>query len=293
MSDIMKMRKSLFHIVSIGYAAENLEIGSKELKIYPPEFLGYLEGEINQDSATEEVSGKDYFGREYKASATITNCLKAKWLQWGSNRQTPPNIRRSERVVIWRYGNSDKYYWTAYGEDDHLRRLETVIWTFSDTKDESVTALTPDNSYYFIISTHRKEVTFGTAKSDGEPFKYVVQFDTKTGVLTIADDVGNHIELNSALTRITVENADKSGIELTKKIVNIYSSDQINMKTKALSIDVATMSVKASSSITYKSPTFSINANISTMGTFTNNGTNISSTHRHPESIGVITGTPS
>lgn len=79
----MKMRKSLFHIISIGYAAENLKLGSKELAIYPPEFLGYLDGEINQQTAREETSGKDYFGREYKAAATISNCMKAKWLQWG------------------------------------------------------------------------------------------------------------------------------------------------------------------------------------------------------------------
>ena len=289
----MKMRKSLFHIISIGYAAENLKLGSKELAIYPPEFLGYLDGEINQQTAREETSGKDYFGREYKAAATISNCMKAKWLQWGSNRQTAPNIRRTERVIIWRYGNSDCYYWTAMGEDDHLRRLETVIWCFSDTKDESVTTLTPDNSYYFIISTHRKQVTFGTAKSDGEPFKYTVEFNTKEGSLTIADDVGNHIELNSALTQITIENADKSGMILNKKVMDLYSVDKINMKTKDMLIDVSTLDVKAKSSITYKSPTFKIDANISTTGTHTNNGINISSTHTHPESIGVRTGPPS
>ena len=286
------MRKSLFHIVSIGYAAENLALSSKTLMIYPPEVFGYLEGEINQGTAKEITKGVDFFGRTYEAAVTISNCIKANWLQLGSNRQTPPNIRRTERVLVWRYGNTDKYYWTAYGEDDHLRRLETVVWCFSDTTDETVTALTPDNSYYFIISTHRKEVTFGTSKSDGEPFKYVVQFDTKQGSLTITDDVGNHIELNSALTRIQLENADKTGVELTKKTLNLYSVDQINMRTKAMTVNVDTLSVTAKSNIMYKSPTFNITADIATTGTYTNNEINISSTHKHPESIGVITGPP-
>ena len=136
---------------------------------------------------------------------------------------------RGERVLLWRYADTDQYYWTTLGMDDYLRKLETVVYAFSDTKDESVKVLTPDNAYYLEISTHKKLVTFSTAKSDGEPYAYTFQFDTAAGRVTLADDVGNYMELDSKNTSITLENADDSKVVLDRKVINISSVDAINL----------------------------------------------------------------
>ncbi len=245
------MDQSLFHIYTIGRAAENRKLSSATLEVYPIEHFGYLDGEITSDTTVTEAKGVDANGKAYSTSVTTTNSIQATWIQWGSNRTTPPDIRRGERVLLWRYADTDQYYWTALGMDDYLRRLETVVYAFSDVKDESVKTLTPENAYYLEVSTHKKLVTFSTAKSDGEPFTYTFQFDTGKGRVTLADDIGNYVELDSAARSITLENADDSKVVLDKTVINIQSVDSVNIKTKAytLTCDTATHKVAKSNTL--------------------------------------------
>lgn len=246
------MDQSLFHIYTIGRAAANRKLSSPILEVYPIEHFGYLDGEVNSDPTTTKASGVDANGKAYTTSVTTTNSIAATWIQWGSNRATPPDIRRGERVLLWRYADTDQYYWTALGMDDYLRKLETVVYAFSDTKDESVKVLTPENSYYLEVSTHKKLVTFSTAKSDGEPYAYTFQFDTANGRVTLADDVGNYVELDTKNTSITLENADDSKVVLDRKVINISSVDAINLNTKAytLTCDTADYKVAKSNTLT-------------------------------------------
>ena len=124
---------------SIGHAASNLPLDSNMLEVYPVEEVGYTDGEINDHQETIEMTGIDAQGNEYSDVIKTSNSVLAEWLPWGSNRYTAPNVRRGEKVMLWQYAEVDKYYWTIMGTEDHLRRLETVIYNFSNTRDESVT----------------------------------------------------------------------------------------------------------------------------------------------------------
>ncbi len=264
------MEPSKFHIHSVGIAAENKKLGSNEIEVFPQEQISYIDGELNSTRGSLEDEGVDAFGQKYKVKIETSNCLTASWLPFGSNRQTPPDIRRGERLLIWRYADVDKYYWTSTGLDEYLRRLETVVYAWSDTKDETVKVLTPDNSYYIEISTHKKHVTFATAKANGEPFKYTFQFNTKDGAVTLADDAGNYFELDSAERKITLHNGDDSFITVDKRTIVGEAADSITFKTKAFTVNSETTTVNAGSTITYnagssithKTPTF--NGNIAT-----------------------------
>ena len=121
------MDQSLFHVYTIGRAASNRKLSSPLLEVYPIEHFGYLDGEINSDPTTTKASGVDANGKAYTTSVTTTNSIQATWIQWGSNRTTPPDVRRGERVLLWRYADTDQFYWTTLGMDDYLRRLETVV----------------------------------------------------------------------------------------------------------------------------------------------------------------------
>lgn len=261
----VKIDKSKFKIKSIAYAAENLELGKTLLEVTPVESLGYLHGEVNAEKETFEETGVDAKGNTYNVKIETSNAMVAEWLQFGSNRITPPNVRRGERVLLWQYAEEDKYYWSTLGLDDHLRRLETVTFAFSDTKDESTKSLTPENSYYFEVDTHNKLVTLSTSKSDGEPFKYVVQINAKDGKIVITDDTNNYIMLNSREKQLILENANGSKVNIEKKNITIDSGDSVTINTKKFKVNAKT----------------EINGDTSTKGSLRNNGTNVGSTHTH------------
>lgn len=239
----MKPIESLFHIHSFGYAAENKALDTLFLEVYPVETLSYVDGELVSFKEKVEDEGEDAEGNKYKVEALTANSIKCLWMPFGSNRRTAPDVRRGERILIWKYGDADCYYWSICGLDDVLRRLETVVYAFSNTKDESVKELTPDNSYWFQISTHLKLITLGTSTSDGEPFAYTIQLNTKEGLFIITDDKGNYIELESARNYIHVENADGSTYTLEGNDIKTFSKSTISHKTETFSIEADTVNV--------------------------------------------------
>lgn len=308
------MDTSLFRIYSIGRSAVNKKRSKTELEILPIEKMTLANGEIVDIVEENIVEGEDAFGGKYKKKGRTANTIKAYWLPFGSNRKTPPDVRRGERVLIWRFGDADIFYWTTTGLDDYLRRLETVIYCFSNTKDESVKELTPDNSWYIEVSTHDKKITLKTNRSDGEKVSYALQFDITKGIFVLEDDLGNYIKLDSFERIITLKNADDSILALNKTIIEGQSIDAIKFKTKNYTLDAEDSKVRAKNmestgtnfkvtaktDITGKTDvvgafgasgksTLQGGADIS--GAVTNNGTNIGSTHRHSETNSV-TSTP-
>lgn len=275
----VKVENSKFHIKSIAYAAENLELGSTKLEVSPVEALGYMQGEVTTDRDVMEETGVDAYGNAYTAKIETSNAMVAEWLQWGSNRITPPNIRRGERVLLWQYAQEDKYYWSAMGLDDHLRRLETVTYAWSNTKDEETQKLDPSNSYYAEVNTHSKVVNFRTNMNDGEPHAYLIQLNTKDGCLTVTDDIGNTFGINSAVNQVWLENADKSYVILDRKSIHINAPEEINISAK--SVNIKTQSNNIQSSNTDIKSNVNIQGSTATKGSLTNNGANVGSTHTH------------
>lgn len=254
------MSLSQFRLYSIAIAAENRKLDSHELECMPVEILGFVDGEITSDRQEFEDEGVDAFDESYTVKVSQSNSVVATWLQWGSNRITPPDIRRGERLMLWRFGDTDKLYWTDTGLDGFLRRLETAIWAFSNTRDESTKALTPENSYFMEVSTHRKQITLRTCKSDGEPFAYTMQLNTKEGVFTLTDDDENYIEFDSAERKITLKNKDGTVVILDKRNIFMVAPDLIKAVTKAIELHCKTLLVNAADSITMNTKQFTLNA---------------------------------
>lgn len=263
--------QSKFRPVSFGIAAENLKMGSKILEVMLVEWMPYADGEINADQTLNEVKGVTRDGTEYEASVVTANSVPAEWLPWGTNRVTPPNIRRGQRVMIYQFANSEKLWWTYMGLDSGLFKLETVVYMFSNTRDEEQTVLTPDNSYTIEVSTHTKQLTIRTNKSDGEPFAYTVQLNTKQGVFVCTDDVGNFIELDSEERKITAQNKDESYITIDKRQIKAFAADQIYMQSDDIQAHCKTFLVEASETVivnagqstTLTAPETTINADTS------------------------------
>jgi len=258
---ISKMR-----FYSIGIVAVNKPLSSKDIEVTPKEELVFIDGDISDQRSDYKSKGTDAAGAAYETTIKSTSSVKATWLSLaGSNRVTAPDVRRGELVMLYQFGNAKQLYWTTLKEDIKLRKLETVIYAYSDTKDEAKDGKS-DTTYYFEISTHKKTITLHTCKEDKEPYMYDIQLNTKEGLLTINDDIGNHIYLNSKDRRIELMNTDNSFVNIEKKNITISSSDSIIMKSKNITLQSTSHTTQASniaisggSSINISSPATSVN----------------------------------
>lgn len=253
------MESSGFDFYSIGYVAENKKMGSKTIKVTPIETIPTVDGELKSSPTPFEDSGTDSSGNSYTVKVSSDNAVDADWLPFGTNRMTAPDVRRGMRVMLWRYGDAEKLYWTDLGLDSHLYRLETVLFCLSGTTDEGTKALDPDNSYYLEASSHNQSITLRTSQKNGEFTRYLFQFNLKDGAVTLADDLGNFFELDSAETKLTLENAEGTMVSLDKMNILAKAPDNIDLKAgKMFRVDVGGSSILTMTpgGTTLKTPTF-------------------------------------
>ena len=247
----MQTTHSQFQVFSMGIAAENKHLESDILHVNPIEVTTMGDGELDARLVEYEGSGTDKNGDSYELKVKQNSAVEAKWLRLGhTNRRTPPDVRRGERVLLYRHGDSGEMYWDTMGMDDHLRRLETVIYSWSDVPEEEKDATEPANSYSFEVCTHTQQATFRTVKGNKEPFFYTFQFNTKEGVVLLTDDVGNYFELNSKLSYVKLHNKNGATTVLDNDNTHSYSPDSIAIKAeKDVSFKCRRFSIEAGNNI--------------------------------------------
>lgn len=217
---------SKLQLYSWGVAAENKPANTNKLKVTPTEPFSLSEGEIKAKPEILTATGSKPDGTPYEVPVVSDQAIEAMWLPLDSgNRYTAPDIRRGERVVLWRFADLDRFFWTPAGLDNHLRRLETAVFAFSGVTPETEDATLPENCYYLEVSTHQKTVTFQTSDKNGEFCRYVFQFNTKDGTVLLSDDIGNEIEVDSRSNRIELTNADKTFVKLERRSVTVKAND--------------------------------------------------------------------
>jgi hypothetical protein len=234
---------SKLQVYTIGTAAENLALNSFDLEINPDEHMPMVDGELSTNANQEQATGTDLSGTQYQTNLTSSGSIKATWLPLGQpNRMTAPNVRRGEQVIVYRFGDVDKFYWNTMRNDLAFRRLETVVFAISGTPMEGATA-DQSATYFLEMSSHKKSITLSTSKANGEPYAYTFTFDTGNGKITLTDDIDNTIFLDSAEHQIHMQNADGSFLDIDKFAISGYARDSIDFKTKAYSVE-ATDTIK-------------------------------------------------
>jgi hypothetical protein len=271
------MQTSQLRPYSLGIAAENKPRSARHLNITPTEALPALDGEINFNPQRETFSGVDSKGDPYEVAVNKDVSLNAEWLPFGSNRVTPPDIRRGEPILIYRMADSDRYFWECLGLRDDLRRLETVIFAISADPNPNSEGLDISKCYFIEVSSHDKMVTLGTSKANGEPFAYTAQFNTGTGEFVLEDDIGDHLYLNSGSGLWEMKNADGSHYRLDRKNILIKAPTNIDLTAgtgitlkagNQIYMEAPTISSKASSitseasEISHTSPNSSYSGNL-------------------------------
>ena len=253
------MEASKFNFYSIGLVAKNKPLSSKIIEVTPTEDLPMLNGEITDNAKNTTATSTDASGATYSSKVTTTSTLKATWLPINnSNRLTPPDVRRGETIVIYRFGDTDQYFWNTLKDDSNLRRLETVIYGFSGNPTEGA-PVDAENMYFLEVSTHKKIMHLHTSKKNGEPFTYDIQINAGEGYIQIQDDGDNFILFNSTERRIVASNADGSYLSIDKKNVSIKAPDTYTVDAKTIVHNGKDITNNGSSSFTVNSPDTDIN----------------------------------
>jgi hypothetical protein len=260
---------------SIGRIANNKALNSKIVDVTPIEQLSQLDGELISLPFESTVSGQRSDGSAYDSTVKLNTALQATWVPMSSNRRTAPDVRRNERVIIWRYKDTDTFYWTDLGWDDHLRRLETVHYRWSSTPDEAADMDDVSNWYHLAISTHEKLIHLETSRKNGEQAKYALAINTGTGVVTLTDDYGNLIQLESVEKIISLRNGDQTTWQLNKKELigyaqenmRVEAEERIEFTTKIFQLNCETGQIDASSRFGIKTPKFEVDSTTNTFNT--------------------------
>ncbi len=251
-----------FHLWSTGVVLENKAMSTHSVLVTPVEIVNDVDGELSPEPTTFHGAGINAEGKHYTLSIDSGIVVRADWIG-GNNRITSPDVRIGEEVLIFRQGDSDKYFESPTGRHVNLRRLETVVWAISGLPDNDVDIddLDETNSYYVEASTHKKLVTLSTSQTNGEPFGYKAQLDTDYGKFILEDTVGNHLELDSNLTKITFFNKDGTFITLDKKIIHMFCHDMIKMEAdNKIIMNTKDVIINASNSFTLNTKTTSISS---------------------------------
>ena len=242
------MFKSKFKLFSLGIVTEDIEEDHLFVTVYPIEVINDYNGKIN-DTEIIQIKSVDINGDNKNIIINKQVKLNCKWLPIDTpNRLTPPNVCKGETVGIYKYGESDVYFWsTIYNELD-LRKREKATWVFSNKGKQDATLL--DKVYFFTIDTINKFIRLHTDDSDGEFTSYDMEINTEDGVFTFQDGLGNMIELDSQVNilKLVTENEidliSKNKIKLATKLVEVTCNDVVMKITNKMDVTLSSLSVQ-------------------------------------------------
>ena len=223
--------ESKLKLFSLGIVVETKPPKVDIVMVCPIETLSIMPaGDIKNQSTKFEGNIKNVDNKNFKSEISSKNYLKAKWLPFGqSNRLSAPDVVANETVILFKFDDVDEYYWTPIFREVELRRLETVLYGFSNMKG-GMSPFDKSTSYWLEVDTKNKSVQFHTAMNDGEYTEYDIIINTKAGTLTVKDKKNNYIHIDSKQDHITT-NANKD--------ITLISANTVNIKTGTLNIEAA------------------------------------------------------
>ena len=206
-----------------GFAVLDKANNERKLKVYVPELLPYVSGEIKGTDVKCAVATVNDKKEAVNFEATTSNYIECDYQDDSDNgNMFPPDVRKGELVTVYTTaGDENHYYWKAAARTAGSRRTETKRIGISATL-ENNTDLNNSNSYYIELDSRRdsKGVTISTSQANGEAFGYKFRIDTTNGCVTIADNTGNCFVINSQVPSVSLQTSEGSGISICAKDIN-------------------------------------------------------------------------
>jgi hypothetical protein len=251
---------SKFTFYSVGIVATTKPLGSDIISVVPMEQLNLADGPLETFSDKRSLNLPNATGKVYSGTFTSTVKISATWLPLSdSNRMTAPDVCQNETVMLYRYANTDQYYWTTIFREPLIRRLEHVVYAYGNLR-APLQAWDQNSSYWMLWSTVEKLIHLHTSKSDGEPYAYDIIIDTKHGSVTIKDDINNSMTLDSPTSTLTVN---------TNKAAIVNTQDATINASKSATVTTPVATINASSSMQVNTPTCNFSENVNIGGNLT------------------------
>ena len=239
---LRKLHLSNLHFYSVGIVARDKEFNSDYVDVFPIEVLTDKGGDITKIPDDDKITVPLISTNDNTKPETIVikpeHTIRAKWLSFGQyNRITSPDVRKGEQVLLYRFSNSDLWFWTTMLNKHEYRTEEVVIYAWSDKKQMKEDNELIDDMYYLEVNTKDKFIKLHTTDKNGEYTTYDFILDTKNGNFKFIDGKNNYIELDSPTDTVTINTNNELDLNITNTVnvnttdTNINSSNSINTTT--------------------------------------------------------------
>ena len=274
LNQIKNLDFSKLHRYSNGLVIEDNLNNDFTIKVYPSEKLFNLGDDLNNNKTstvtiptksvdikpTDKVAVfKD--GKEV-ISLDKTKYILANWLNKSNpNRITPPNVCKGEVVILYRYSNTDEFFWEAENTDLSLRKEDHVVYTFSDKPNLDDTEDPIEDRYTFTFSPKTNTISLHTTDKYGEYTTYDINLKTKDGYFELVDGKGNLFKLDSTKDHLRVHLEGSAA----KYDLNIHGDDGYvelsDNKKNSLKLDsvAGSLTTNINKSITANTIDFNVN----------------------------------
>ena len=210
---------------SYGIVIEDSIDDSDYIKVVPIEDLPLASGKLNEATFDYKVKGTDHKGVSVTGDIKGVAFVVARWAALeNGNRNTSPNVYESETVMLLKYASTNDVYWCDLFREPKLRRLENVVYSFSNLKEKGA-AYDQESSYWFQVSTRDKVIRLHTCNNDGEPVEFDFTVDTDKGTFSISDSNKNQIFLDSVNGDLKVDMMNS--IELNAPQIRINGKEYV------------------------------------------------------------------
>lgn len=235
--------------IGVGVVAENSILGrEEEIHVFLQDTFPNARGKLELNPQEFKTKGVDSRGKSYNQKVLSSSTVTCYWLSENSNRITPPQVMKGETVSVYRFNGSDKLYWKPLNQHMNRRVQETVVEAYAAKPLEAgknPVESTPENSYSRTVDTVNGIIEMRMSKANGEMSAWVLQMNGKSGILTLSDQQGNVIQIDTGKTCIDIKNKDGSHIQLDKQVINIHADKEINMSTETWNVECQTYNLKA------------------------------------------------
>lgn len=222
-------RESKLKSYSLGIVAVTKDRESDEIEVTPIEELPMEQGNLSEKNRVYDVNVPDAKGVSRNQSLTGGSTIKATWLLKGnSNRFSSPDVVKGETVEIFRFADTDEYYWAQLFREPALRRLEQVMYAWSNLP-SGINKFDRSTSYWAEVDTVNKFIQLHTSKNDGEPFGYDATINAQIGQVQLKDDAGNEVLLDSANNIYRITTIAGAVLEFNNGNTSIVSKDGCQM----------------------------------------------------------------
>lgn len=217
---------STFEFYSLGLLVEDVVKDDPYVKVNPIEMLPTTQGDASAKTGSSG-SFKNASGGVDNFSANKSGAITAKYIPLGAPNSGVPMLHSGEMVLICRYGGGDHFMWIPCSNSIKDRTTEYFLLMASAKGGRGSTAGSGD-TYYVKGDSGDKYLRMHTSKANGELAGYDIELNGKDGSLTITDDLGNDIVINSVAGKMSLTASQDVLVKAANSITNETKDYTIN-----------------------------------------------------------------